>query len=380
MTLNLEAKTPAEQKVKAYLEQNASEVLAHKINEGVKIVKDDKTLLNKKTLAGFLKFACGEAKKQAEKGAQSACIDNDTVYGWAVHYFEEDGIEGTLCNEDGTEYKVPVPKAAPLPTKYEPPKPKPQPQLSIFDMVSANKPADEENEESNDEPTDKDYAEAEETMQEEQPPVQIPPPPPAQLQSSPVWQRYVKLEQDYPDHIAIMRLGDFYEVFGENACILAKELPLTLTGRDVGLSERVPMIGFPYHAAQNYFQKMVRCGHRLTVMDSENNIYTLPPENVDPETGEVIDDLSEEEMRQFDGDIDETLPTVSKILAEGTPAVRSDEALAKEIASVIDDTPVTGAKDTASMPEDEDDPDMSAFDMDALCILSELFDNELELR
>ena len=48
MTLNLEAKTPAEQKVKAYLEQNASEVLAHKINEGVKIVKDGKTLLNKK--------------------------------------------------------------------------------------------------------------------------------------------------------------------------------------------------------------------------------------------------------------------------------------------------------------------------------------------
>lgn len=371
MTLNLEAKTPAEQKVKAYLEQNASEVLAHKINEGVKIVKDGKTLLNKKTLAGFLKFACNEAKEQAEKGAQSACIDDDTVYGWAVHYFEEDSIEGTLCNEDGTVYKAPMSKTAPLPTKYEPPKPKPQPQMSIFDMIAADKqkqPADEPD----DEPTDEDYAEAEETVQTT--------PTPVQPQGSPVWQRYVKLEQDYPDHIAIMRLGDFYEVFGENACILAGELFLTLTGRDVGLSERVPMIGFPCHAAQNYFQKMVRCGYRLAVMDSEDNIYTLSPENVDPETGEVIDELSEEEMRQFDGDIDETLPTVSKILAEGTPAVRSDEALAKEIASVIDDTPVTGTKNAASMPEDEDDPDMSAFDMDALCILSELFNNELELR
>ena len=345
MTLNLEAKTPAEQKVKAYLEQNASEVLAGKINNGVRIQKDGKTLLNKKTLAGFLKFACDEAKKQAEKDAQSACIDDDTVYGWAVHYFEEDSIEGTLCNEDGTEYKAPMPKTAPLPTKYESPKPKPQPQLSIFDMVSANKPADEENEESNDEPTDEDYAEAEEA-------VQTPPPPPAQPQGSPVWQRYVKLERDYPDHIAVMRLGDFYEVFGENARILARELPLTLTGRDVGLPERVPMIGFPYHAAQNYFQKIVRCGHRLVVMDSEDNIYTLPPENVDPETGEVIDELSEEEMREFDGDIDETLP----------------------------DTPITDTKNMPSMPEDEDEPDMSAFDMNALCILSELFDNELELR
>lgn len=177
-----------------------------------------------------------------------------------------------------------------------------------------------------------------------------------------------------------MRLGDFYEVFGESACILAGELPLTLTGRDVGLAERVPMIGFPYHAAQSYFQKIVRCGHRLVVMDSGDIIYTLPPENVDPETGEVIDELSEEEMRAFDGDIDETLPTVSKILAEGTPAIRSDDALAKEIASVIDDAPATDTKNTASMPEDEDEPDMSAFDMDALCILSDLFGNELELR
>ena len=379
MTLNLEAKTPEEQKVKAYLEQNASEVLAHKINEGVKIVKDGKTLLNKKTLAGFLKFACDEAKKQAEKGAQSACIDDPVVYGWAVHYFEEDSIEGTLCNEDGTEYKAPVSKPAPLPTKYEPPKPKPKPQMSIFDMIAAGE-QEQSTDEPDNEPTDEDYAEAEQAVQEEQPPVQAPSPPPVQPQGSPVWQRYVKLEQDYPDHIAIMRLGDFYEVFGENACILAGELFLTLTGRDVGLSERVPMIGFPCHAAQNYFQKMVRCGYRLAVMDSEDNIYTLSPENVDPETGEVIDELSEEEMRQFDGDIDETLPTVSKILAEGTPAVRSDEALAKEIASVIDDTPVTGTKNAASMPEDEDDPDMSAFDMDALCILSELFNNELELR
>lgn len=337
----------------------------------MKIVKDGKTLLNKKTLAGFMKFACGEAKKQAEKSAQSACIDDPVVYSWAVHYFEEDSIEGTLCNEDGTVYKVPMPKAAPLPTKYEPPKPKPQPQLSIFDMMAADEqkqPTDKPD----DEPTDEDYAEAEETVQTT--------PTPAQPQGSPVWQRYVKLERDYPDHIAVMRLGDFYEVFGKNARILAGELSLTLTGRDVGLAERVPMIGFPYHAAQNYFRKMVRCGHHLAVMDSEDNIYTLPPENVDPETGEVIDELSEEEMRQFDGDIDETLPTVSKILAEGTPAIRSDDALAKEIASVIDDTPVTGAKNAASMPEDEDEPDMFAFDMDALCILSELFDNELELR
>ena len=84
--LNLTATTKEEQKVKAYLEANASSTLAGKINNGVRIQKDGKSLINKKTLSGFMKFACDEAKKQAEKGANSACIDDDVVYGWAVHY------------------------------------------------------------------------------------------------------------------------------------------------------------------------------------------------------------------------------------------------------------------------------------------------------
>ena len=166
--LNLTATTKEEYKIKAYLEANASNILAKKINNGVRIHKDGKMLINKKTLAGFLRYACAEAKKQAEKGASSACIDDDTVYGWAVHYFEEDSIEGTLYNEDGTEYKAPIPKVtAKVPAVKAQPKPQPKPQLSIFDMVSANKPADEENEEPDDEPTDEDYTEAAEQFAEE---------------------------------------------------------------------------------------------------------------------------------------------------------------------------------------------------------------------
>ena len=170
MKLNLQAVTKEEQKVKAYLEANASEVLAEKINNGVRIQKDGKMLLNKKTLAGFLKFACDEAKKQAEKGAQSACIDDDTVYGWAVHYFEEDSIEGTLYNEDGTEYKAPMPKTKPVQTKPTPPmpkpKPQPKPQMSMFDLLDA-KPEESVVEEPDDEPTDEDYVEAAEQLAEE---------------------------------------------------------------------------------------------------------------------------------------------------------------------------------------------------------------------
>ena len=107
MELAIEAKGTEQEKIKKYLEANASEVLADKINNGVVIEKDGKKLINKKTLDGFMQFACDEARKQAEKGARSACLDDEVVYGWAVHYFEEESIEGVLYNEDGTEYKLP---------------------------------------------------------------------------------------------------------------------------------------------------------------------------------------------------------------------------------------------------------------------------------
>lgn len=133
MKLNLEAKTKEQELVKAYLEENASEVLAEKINSGVHIEKDGKMLINKKTLDGFMKYASDEARKLASKGANSACVKDKVVYGWAVHYFEEDSIEGILYNEDGSEYK-PTPKVTDKPV-VKPIKPKnSSAQLSMFDF------------------------------------------------------------------------------------------------------------------------------------------------------------------------------------------------------------------------------------------------------
>lgn len=361
MRLNLEATTKEQQKVKAYLEANASDILAEKINNGVRIQKDGKTLLNKKTLAGFMKFACDEAKKQAEKGTQSACIDDDVVYGWAVHYFEEDSIEGTLYNEDGTEYKKQSDVAAKARTvKYTPPKPQPKPQLSMFDMlentnnsgISAVQSDDE------DEPTEEEIREAVEQIAAEEK-AERPKP-----TVSPVYQKYLDVQSKYPQAIIAMRLGDFYEVFGKNAEMLANVLPLTLTGRDCGLESRVPMVGFPYHASDAYFKKILGNGHGIVLIENED-IRELPSaQNVDLETGEI---LSEEEMRQFDGDIDEAIPTVSGLLSGYTSEQKTDETLAKEIAAVIDD-------------DSEDDFDLSAFDAEAVAILSDIFGDELELR
>ena len=103
MELNLTAQNKQEELVLKYLQDNASETLADKINNGTPFEKDGKPLLNTKTLAGFMNYACDEARKLAEKGANSACIDDATVYGWAIHYFEEESIEGTLYTIDRSE-------------------------------------------------------------------------------------------------------------------------------------------------------------------------------------------------------------------------------------------------------------------------------------
>ena len=137
--LNLTASNQAQEVIKAYLEENASEMLAVKINNGIPVEKDGKRLINRKTLDSFMKYACNEAQKQAEKGTTKACLGEDIIFGWAMHFFEEDSIEGTLYNEDGTEYKPPVPKPTVSAKSAPPPKPQPKPQLSLFDLMETPK-------------------------------------------------------------------------------------------------------------------------------------------------------------------------------------------------------------------------------------------------
>ena len=137
INLNLITNGSEQIRIKEYLEQNVSETLADKINNGVKITKDNKTLLNKKDLDGFWEYATEEAKKISKQGARGAYVDDNTVFGWAIHYFEEDSIEGTLFNEDGTEYKKVVIKNTPQ-VKIEQPKKKQENQTSLFDMLDSN--------------------------------------------------------------------------------------------------------------------------------------------------------------------------------------------------------------------------------------------------
>ncbi len=132
MKINLEAKDESQKRILEYLEKNASEILADKINNGVQVEKDGKQLLSKKDLDSFFIYATNEAKKMAENKSY-ACIDDKTVFGWAIHYFEEDEIQGKLFNLDGTEFEPPKPIKKETPKVEVKEKPK---QPSLFDFIT----------------------------------------------------------------------------------------------------------------------------------------------------------------------------------------------------------------------------------------------------
>lgn len=301
--LNLTPQNKQEELILNYLQNNASETLADKINNGTPFEKDGKPLINKKTLAGFTDYAYEEARKLARKNAKVMIIDDPTVYGWAIHYFEEDSIEGTLYTIDGEEYK-PMPKKVvttkPVTVKPQPPKQQSL-QFSLFDKFDENDVKAPTND-----CLSAESAEMTGDTKEETTSVKTPTKPVVEEnKGNDMYQKYMSYQAEHKTAIVAYRLGDFYEVFGDNAVTLGNELSLTITSRDVGLKDRVPMIGFPYHAAERYFAKIVK-KHDLYIIENERDTQFIPSllhiDNrlIDQDTGEI---LSEEEMREFDGDI-----------------------------------------------------------------------------
>ena len=82
---------------------------------------------------------------------------------------------------------------------------------------------------------------------------------------SPMMQHYVKTKNENKDCILFYRLGDFYEMFFEDAEAVSKELELTLTGKDCGLKERAQMCGVPFHAADTYINQLVKKGYKVAI-------------------------------------------------------------------------------------------------------------------
>ncbi len=84
---------------------------------------------------------------------------------------------------------------------------------------------------------------------------------------SPMMQHYMETKREYPDCILFYRLGDFYEMFFEDALTVSRELEITLTGKDCGLEERAPMCGVPFHAADSYLYRLVQKGYKVAIAE-----------------------------------------------------------------------------------------------------------------
>lgn len=89
----------------------------------------------------------------------------------------------------------------------------------------------------------------------------------AEKKYTPMMQHYLKMKEENPDSILFYRLGDFYEMFFEDAKLVSQELDLVLTGRSAGVEEKVPMCGIPFHAANSYIQRLVRKGYKVAICE-----------------------------------------------------------------------------------------------------------------
>lgn len=115
---------------------------------------------------------------------------------------------------------------------------------------------------------------------------------------SPFYAKYSELQKANPDSIVVYRLGDFYEVMGEKAEQAATILDLTLTGRNVGLDERIPMCGFPYHVADRYFGKLTE-SVSVVVVEPDAEPFKILSRDEARKTSE-LEELSPEESAELD--------------------------------------------------------------------------------
>ncbi len=84
---------------------------------------------------------------------------------------------------------------------------------------------------------------------------------------SPMLSHYMQVKEQYPDTLLLYRLGDFYELFFDDAIIASKELDIVLTSRDCGLSERAPMCGVPHHSVNSYIARLIERDHKVAICE-----------------------------------------------------------------------------------------------------------------
>ena len=169
---------------------------------------------------------------------------------------------------------------------------------------------------------------------------------------SPMMKQYLQTKENYTDAILFYRLGDFYEMFFEDAILCSRLLELTLTGKDCGLDKRAPMCGIPHHASENYIARLVDKGYKIISGGTDNHCMLVDLRTKFPElTGKVAEKVlveaditANKNMVPFDS----RSPFQTSGIRLGTPAITTrgaKEDLMGEIVEMIDTV--------LSNPEDE---------------------------
>lgn len=195
-----------------------------------------------------------------------------------------------------------------------------------------------------------------------------------QPQVMPYYQKYLDAQKLNSQAVVVIRCGDFYEIMGENAKVIASELDLTLTGRNVGLPERVPMCGVPYHAMDKYLDKIL-ANHGVIVVDGENEpvyiashaealggkeVKTQKPIPVgvpDDEPNPFDNDLSEDDLRD---DFESELSDIEEPEVEDEEIDGEYSSTNKEKIKPVPKKPEKGIKDRKR----KEKPQLTLFDLD----------------
>lgn len=177
----------------------------------------------------------------------------------------------------------------------------------------------------------------------------------------PLYKRYMEMQSEKPEAIVLMRLGDFYEVWGEKSKVVSDELNLTLTGRDVGLSERIPMCGIPQHFLEEFLDK-IRDQHGVLLVDDfkgESKYILSKAEALEQNDKPQLEEIKDGEPTPFDDE-----------QSDADNDWRNE--LAAELGEMDDEQSDDETKELADSEEaDEEDLDSSSDEQDEQEILEE---------
>lgn len=176
----------------------------------------------------------------------------------------------------------------------------------------------------------------------------------------PYYKRYMDAQKQYPKAIVFMRLGDFYEMLGDSAVIASKTLDLTLTGRDVGLPERVAMCGVPYHAMDKYLDKMLESRGVVLIEPDKEPIYILShaealgqsAETEEEKPKPTITEIPNDEPTPFDDEQSETDDWRSELADE---LKDTDDGQSEDIGELNDDEEEIDGEDYGEAEDMDDD-------------------------